>query len=834
MTKVAKLPSSTLDWALMYAKNGWRVFPLLPMHEGACSCSEGASCTRPGKHPALKSWQKEASTDADRIKEWWGKFPKSGIGIATGKESNLTILDVDAGGDVTLNKLRGKEAMPDTAVVETGSGGRHFYFAYTAAVKTVAKKIGAGLDTRSDGGYVVAPPSDHASGSKYKWLGKWNTTPAQFPEWLTVEEEKGEAGRGRPRRESLNAENPREVERLKNALQFIDCENYDRWVRVGLILGRAFQWNTEGEKLFLDWAAQAGARYDHKGSRKLYHEESRKKTNGKVLTTASIFEWAEENPAYVPLSRNVPRDFTVVDNADDIEKIIDGIEEAVSQIENMFARNFELVRVAMARELDEASGRDADAPILIPYTQLTLAAALSQKLSYIVENEDGKSKRVEIPAKRVQTLLERKHWLRVRELKGFVRHPIFDSNRDLITEQGYHAESRVYITSKVNITAPKATTGTAARSMLQRIMDPLQDFAWATPLDRSVFLAAFFTAGMRYRFATAPLFGFSSNTPGSGKGLLTDVIGIIWQNSTPSKIAWSPSFEEMEKRIGAYLRSGDPLICFDNIEKNARLHDPTLCGVLTSATWDFRVLGLTEKVKLLTNSTFFATGNNLTVTGDTARRVLVCRIDPEVEDPSQRTNFKIPHLAKWMHEHREQMLSSACYVLKAYMDSGPSKSRWTMGSFEDWATFMDGLMIYLGEEPLSSYSMRDSFYDAESADAERDFLSALSRLAFEEDGKQYSTPELTQKILASSELVQDFKMAYSQIMHSQTRSSYGMHDPNVDVNISTVGVLMKALAGQFRQIDFDNPMMVRILQTINRKTKAKKWCLDTRPVPPVK
>ena len=77
--------------------------------------------------------------------------------------------------------------MPATLEVATGGGGRHFYFRYPQAgrVRNSVSRIAPGLDVRSDGGYVVAPPSVHISGHEYRWRGDPGAVDlAACPEWL--------------------------------------------------------------------------------------------------------------------------------------------------------------------------------------------------------------------------------------------------------------------------------------------------------------------------------------------------------------------------------------------------------------------------------------------------------------------------------------------------------------------------------------------------------------------------------------------------------------------------------------------------------------------------
>jgi hypothetical protein len=69
--------------------------------------------------------------------------------------------------------------------VHTGSGGRHFYFAHPGGVirNDAGRRLGPGLDIRGDGGYVIAPPSSHTSGTKYHWE-RQDRQLATAPDWL--------------------------------------------------------------------------------------------------------------------------------------------------------------------------------------------------------------------------------------------------------------------------------------------------------------------------------------------------------------------------------------------------------------------------------------------------------------------------------------------------------------------------------------------------------------------------------------------------------------------------------------------------------------------------
>ncbi len=140
-------------------KLGWPVFPL------ACR----------GKEPTVPKWRGgnghlDATTDVDRVREWWRRWPNANIGIAADARSGLLVLDIDPrnGGDIELAALEAKHgSLPDTVEALTGGGGRHLIFQRPADLK-FRGKLADGVDCKADG-YIVAPPSVHPNGTPYRW-----------------------------------------------------------------------------------------------------------------------------------------------------------------------------------------------------------------------------------------------------------------------------------------------------------------------------------------------------------------------------------------------------------------------------------------------------------------------------------------------------------------------------------------------------------------------------------------------------------------------------------------------------------------------------------------
>ena len=166
-----------LSAALAYASRGWAVLPLCPGE----------------KKPLTKNGFKDASTNAEAIREWWNKRPTANVGVATGEVSGgLIVIDLDDKGDNDDNGLKelhdweqAHGPLPDTLTVKTPSGsGRHLYF-HTDKVLHSKAGIHPGVDIRAGslkggGGYVVAPPSVYG-GKRYQWANP-GADPAEINE----------------------------------------------------------------------------------------------------------------------------------------------------------------------------------------------------------------------------------------------------------------------------------------------------------------------------------------------------------------------------------------------------------------------------------------------------------------------------------------------------------------------------------------------------------------------------------------------------------------------------------------------------------------------------
>ena len=151
-----------------------------------------------------KDWPREATRDPAEHAEW--KAAGHNTGIYTGKSGDdgaFLVIDIDVkngvDGHASFAELQRKHGqLPLTLVHKTPTGGAHYFFTVKKPVASSVAKLGAGLDVRSSGGYVVAPPSATAAGS-YTVRDKREIAPS--PSWLIEL-------CGRPRERDAKAEAP--------------------------------------------------------------------------------------------------------------------------------------------------------------------------------------------------------------------------------------------------------------------------------------------------------------------------------------------------------------------------------------------------------------------------------------------------------------------------------------------------------------------------------------------------------------------------------------------------------------------------------------------------
>ena len=250
---------------------------------------------------------------------------------------------------------------------------------------------------------------------------------------------------------------------------------------------------------------------------------------------------------------------------------------------------------------------------------------------------------------------------------------------------------------------PEAPTKADAEAALKLMEDLLVGFPFVDDVGRAGALSAIITAVARGAFPVTPLHASRAPTAGSGKSFLWDIVAAIIIGHPMPVISTGKDEIEMEKRLGAALMTGQPLISIDNI--SGELGGDALCQIIERPVVDIRVLGQSKNMRIEARGTsVFATGNNFTLVGDICRRVITINLDAGMERPELR-QFKFDPIERVL-EDRGKYIAAALTICRAYSVAGRPDKAPKLASFENWSDTVRSALIWLGkEDPVKSMEL---------------------------------------------------------------------------------------------------------------------------------
>lgn len=281
-------------------------------------------------------------------------------------------------------------------------------------------------------------------------------------------------------------------------------------------------------------------------------------------------------------------------------------------------------------------------------------------------------------------------------LLGIVESPIFIPPGILVTNPGYQPETRYYLQPPKDLTIPylscepdDTSVQRAKRFILE---DLIADFPFDSEGDVAHAVEVMLLPFVRQLIdGPTPLHLFESPVPGTGKGLLAEILTTPAAGNGLAVMTEPGEYEdEWRKRLTSKLLQGPPFILIDNIKNS--LNSANLAAVLTAQIWEDRILGQSKMATLPVTTTWLATANNPVLSDEIARRTVTIRIVPPTANPWERTDFKHPNLRRWTKEHRGELIWSALTLIQAWIAEGQPKGGRILGSFESWAETMGGIL----------------------------------------------------------------------------------------------------------------------------------------------
>jgi putative DNA primase/helicase len=348
-------------------------------------------------------------------------------------------------------------------------------------------------------------------------------------------------------------------------------------------------------------------------------------------------------------------------------------------------------------------------------------------------HEDG----APMPARYPRALVQRRHHPGIREARFLLTHPATVGGR-LVLREGYDAASRtLYLPTRPVVIPPvkEAPTKDEARAALRELVSVFDEFVFEGAGGLSAALSLLLTQLARPEVETefVPYYLITTTTPGTGKGTLVEAINGIVEGTTglyPARP--SSSLEEEHKQYMTWAMGGrSGMVYFDNIKSGTSVGSPALDAILTGGgRIEGRKLGANENYQGRLSVTFVGTGNNVSISGDLARRLVIIRLAlPPGVSPAART-FK-RDLRAYVLAERPRLLHAAFTVMAAYRAAGSplDKTLRPHPSFSEWSRVARNPLVWLGMPDPVEEAQRQ----AGSADLQvvylRELLSALHTIS---------------------------------------------------------------------------------------------------------
>jgi hypothetical protein len=312
--------------------------------------------------------------------------------------------------------------------------------------------------------------------------------------------------------------------------------------------------------------------------------------------------------------------------------------------------------------------------------------------------EDAKQVPAHPPEWCVAAVGARRNWPSVRRLEAVVPHPVVLRDGTILAANGYDPRSKllVCLPRDLTVTVSDRPTPTDVRTAVAVLSDVVSDFPFQTPAHRAAWFAGLLTPLAWFAFSgPAPLFLVDANIRAAGKGLLADVIALIITGRRFPVMSYTSEREELRKRITTLAVEGDRMVLLDNLA--GAVGNDILDAALTADRWKDRILGGNKVYDGPLHICWYATGNNVQLHADTARRVCHCRMETADERPEMKTGFKYPDLRAHVRANRGTLLSAALAILRGWVAAKrPTHGLTPWGSFEGWSSVVRESLVFAG------------------------------------------------------------------------------------------------------------------------------------------
>jgi len=680
----AQAVPTVFEAALDYVRCGIPVFPCNPID----------------KKPLTPNGFKDAARDETQILAWWQQYPNAMIGAPMGPASGLWAVDLDLDparkidGKATLDQLIAQRgALPSTWTSITPRGGRHLIFAWDANVeiRNSAKKIGPGIDVRGNGGYICLPPSRNATGGAYQWEPGGPQNAALAPPWLVT------LAKATKARAWAKAALERECKAVAAAQPGTrnTALNTAAFNLFQIVAGGGLEEQEVRDRLFE--AAETC---------RLVADDGAAAVEATIESGAQAGKKQPRTRPQPPSQGGIRPTIQIMDGQ--LLRILDETEDALlASGLPIFSRAGMLVE-PVAETMSAADGRKTVVARLRELSSESFLGPAAESAAF--QKYDRKRNQwvdTDPPLRHMRVILASERRWRFPHVSGIITTPTLRPDGSLLSDPGHDPETELYLMSGFQLPPiPEHPTRDQALAALKLLIDLLSEFSFRRiggehekQLNRSVALSGLLTALVRGSLPTAPMHLIAAHMAGTGKSYLVDTAAVIATGRLCPVITALKSVEETEKRLGAIILSGVPMISLDNCKHD--LEGEFLCQIAERPVVKVRILGRSETPDCEIHTAMYATGNNITFTGDMVRRGLVCNLESLDERPELRRFNR--NTLRQAGANRATYVAAGLTVMRAYLTAGTPEVCGPFGSYAEWSMMVRAPLVWLGEpDPVAS------------------------------------------------------------------------------------------------------------------------------------
>ena len=292
-------------------------------------------------------------------------------------------------------------------------------------------------------------------------------------------------------------------------------------------------------------------------------------------------------------------------------------------------------------------------------------------------------------------------WPGIKEIKRVIETPTIRPDGSILSKNGYDEATELYLDPIVDISKidiPERPTAEHGKASAKYILNEIfSDFPFENEASRANTLALLLSVVVRPLIAgNVPMTIIDKPQAGTGASLITDIIATITTGKPASMWGMPENEDEWRKSITGALMSGSPIIVIDNVV--GKLKSSALTRALTSQIWRDRVLGKNHMIDLPQESVWIATGNNIQIGGDIARRAMWIRLDAACARPWTREGFKHSDILSWIKENQDVIIAYLLIMARAWIVNGRPEGSIQLGGFTGWSKTISGILEFCGVE----------------------------------------------------------------------------------------------------------------------------------------